>query len=40
LFALLAARHVAGLPSTHPGATGARRGGVLGLYAPAPHFGL
>ncbi len=36
LFALLAARHVAGIPSTHPGATKARAGGVLGLYAPAP----
>jgi anhydro-N-acetylmuramic acid kinase len=34
LFALLAARHVAGIPSTHPGATKARAGGVLGLYAP------
>jgi anhydro-N-acetylmuramic acid kinase len=34
LFALLAARHVAGIPSTHPGATKASAGGVLGLYAP------
>jgi 1,6-anhydro-N-acetylmuramate kinase len=34
LFALLAARHVAGIPSTHPGATKARAGGVLGVYAP------
>ncbi|MEY2745705.1 MAG: anhydro-N-acetylmuramic acid kinase [Planctomycetota bacterium] len=34
LFALLAARHVAGIPSTHPGATKASAGGVLGVYAP------
>lgn len=36
LFAILAARHACGIPSTRPGATGARLGGVLGLAAPAP----
>ena len=36
LFAILAARHVAGIPSTRPGATGARQGAVLGLLAPPP----
>jgi hypothetical protein len=30
VFAVLAARCVLGLPSTHPGATGAARGRVLG----------
>jgi anhydro-N-acetylmuramic acid kinase len=36
-FALLAARAVLGRPSTHPGATGARPGGILGKLSLAPE---
>jgi anhydro-N-acetylmuramic acid kinase len=35
-FALLAARAVRGVPSTDPGATGARRGAILGKICAFP----